>query len=317
MGRYKWNLCPRFQRRLPGTRSRSRCRKQLGRWTSSWQTETIVCFVVLCSLMLPVTSEFLESYTNVPMEPVFLETNTNITAREGGKAVLPCKIQHLGTKKVAWRSVDLEKFMTVGTMSWLPDDKVEVMHVPHPDEVEEWSLLFHSVRKSDAGLYECQLASVAGYAKHVKLTVVGPPITDPDVTLTGTQFVERGGQILLQCNATGGVQIAEQIDWFKDGNIISGPRFKDYVIYTYRSYEDGALVSTLQVDRAGGQHAGTYVCRSSYNKLKDIAVQVLVADSSNVKRGTVSSNNSSSCPLSQSTLYLFIGLVVTHWTIGN
>ncbi|CAL1527979.1 unnamed protein product, partial [Lymnaea stagnalis] len=46
------------------------------------------------------------------------------------------------------------------------------------------------------------------------------------VTLTGTQFVERGGQIQLQCNATGGEQIAEQIDWFKDGNIVQGKKFQ-------------------------------------------------------------------------------------------
>lgn len=64
----------------------------------------------------------------------------------------------------------------------------------------------------------------------------------------------------------------------QDGNIISGSRYKDYVIFTYRSYEQGALVSTLQVDRANATHAGTYVCRSSYNKLKDIAVQVLVGE---------------------------------------
>ncbi|XP_055888684.1 zwei Ig domain protein zig-8-like isoform X2 [Biomphalaria glabrata] len=319
MGRFKWYFCTRHRRRAgPWTRSR------LLRFVQRpFNLDSIVCISIIWTIMLPATTgisvlpEFLESYTNVPMEPVFVNTNSNITVREGGRALLPCSIQHLGTKKVSWRFIEEDKYLTIGTMAWSPDDNISVEHVKHSEEHEDWTLVIPKVKKSHAGLYECQLTSVAGYHTNVRLNVVGPPITIPDVTLTGTQFVERGGQIQLQCNATGGMQIAEEIDWFKDGNIIEGSNFKDYVIFTYRSFEQGALVSTLQVDRAGNQHAGTYVCRSSDNKLKDIVVQVLVADSSNVKRGTVSSNHSLSTPIHQSNLPIIIGLMATYWTIIN
>lgn len=92
--------------------------------------------------------------------------------------------------------------------------------------------------------------------------------------------MERGEKILLICNATGGTQIAEDIDWFKDGNIIdtSRRRRNDVMILKYRSLEEGALISRLQIDHADMDDAGTYVCRSSYNKLGDFSVNVLAGN---------------------------------------
>ena len=100
------------------------------------------------------------------------------------------------------------------------------------------------------------------------------------ISLYGTDFVERGEKIQLICNATGGTQIAEDIDWFKDGNIIdtSRRRHKGLVILKYRSLEEGALVSKLEIDHAEMDDAGTYVCRSSYNKLGDFMVNVLAGE---------------------------------------
>ncbi|KAH9518392.1 hypothetical protein Btru_016703, partial [Bulinus truncatus] len=121
---------------------------------------------------ISVLPEFLESYTNVPMEPVFVNTNSNVTIREGGRAELPCSIQHLGTKKVSWRFIDEDKYLTIGTMAWSPDDDVSVQHVKHNEEHEDWTLVIPKVKKSDAGVYECQLSSVAGYHTFVRLNVV-------------------------------------------------------------------------------------------------------------------------------------------------
>jgi hypothetical protein len=89
--------------------------------------------------------------------------------------------------------------------------------------------------------------------------------------------VERGEKIVLTCNATGGELMAEDIDWFKDGNIIDTTRRRrrGIVIVTYRSLEEWALVSILTIDHAEMDDAGTYVCRSNHNKLGDYMVNVL------------------------------------------
>ncbi|GFO30673.1 roundabout-like protein 1 [Plakobranchus ocellatus] len=176
--------------------------------------ELILGFV-LTVMVLPAASQMMTRRPRVRIDPVFLTSNSNITVREGGRAELPCTIQHLGTKKVAWRRVDIDRFLTIGENPWSPGDELVVEHVKHSEELEDWTLVLPKVKKSDAGLYECQLTAVAGFHTVVQLNVVGPPITEPDVILNGTKFVERGGKIELQCNATGGKQVADAIDWFK------------------------------------------------------------------------------------------------------
>ncbi|XP_025077523.1 zwei Ig domain protein zig-8-like isoform X2 [Pomacea canaliculata] len=239
------------------------------------------------------------STTIIPIDPVFLPTANNITVREGGKAELPCSVQYLSTKKVAWRRVDQDEFLTIAEMTWVADPAFSVRKEVKKHDISDWYLVITNVTPKHAGLYECQITASAGYFKHVQLNVVGPPITAPAISLYGTDFVERGEKILLICNATGGTQIAEDIDWFKDGNIIdtSRRRRNDVMILKYRSLEEGALISRLQIDHADMDDAGTYVCRSSYNKLGDFSVNVLAADSNNVKRGTQSSNNTACSPV--------------------
>lgn len=41
------------------------------------------------------------------------------------------------------------------------------------------------------------------------------------ISLTGKEYVELGDPITLVCNATGGTQTPEEIDWFKDGDKVS------------------------------------------------------------------------------------------------
>lgn len=69
--------------------------------------------------------------------------------------------------------MDSDKFLTIGKMAWTPDDEILVQHVKHSEEQDDWTLILPKVKKSDAGLYECQLTSVAGYHTHVHLNVVG------------------------------------------------------------------------------------------------------------------------------------------------
>ncbi|XP_070205674.1 kin of IRRE-like protein 2 [Littorina saxatilis] len=234
-----------------------------------------------------------ETYTYMPVDPEFLDTPQNVTFREGGSALLPCSIQHLGTKRVAWRRVDGDEFLTIADLSWAEDTAFSVQNEKLKGDVSEWNLVIDKVTPLHAGMYECQITARGGYIRHIRLNVVGPPITEPAISLSGTDFVERGEAIELVCNATGGTQIAEDIDWFKDGNIIdtSRRRHKGIVILKYRSLKEGALVSKLCIDHAEMDDAGTYVCRSSYNQLGDFVVNVLAADSNNVKRGTHPSNS--------------------------
>ncbi|KAK7477679.1 hypothetical protein BaRGS_00031063, partial [Batillaria attramentaria] len=166
--------------------------------------------------------------------------------------------------------VDEDEFLTIAELVWTDDSSYHVENALLKDDVSEWNLVIVKVRPQHAGMYECQITASAGYFKHIQLNVVGPPITEPAISLYGTSFVERGEKIELTCNATGGTQIAEDIDWFKDGNIIDTSRrhHRGLVILKYRSLEERALISKLQIDQADMDDAGTYVCRTDSSNVK-------------------------------------------------
>ncbi|XP_046358608.1 zwei Ig domain protein zig-8-like isoform X2 [Haliotis rufescens] len=233
--------------------------------------------------------------------PKFLPGNMNVTVREGAMAVLPCKIRNLGTKKVAWRRLNSDQFLTIGKITWIKQVNMMVEHETQPGDITTWDLLIKNVKANDTGIYECQITSTQEYAYHVQLNVVGPPITNPAISVIGSTYVDYGESIKLICNATGGPHIPEEIDWFKDGDKIDAHKYKDIVITKYRSLRSQSMTSELLVDRSTTDHSGTYICRSSQDVIASIKVTVLVeptilerfqrksnysTDTTNVKRGT-------------------------------
>ncbi|XP_067665825.1 neurotrimin-like isoform X2 [Haliotis asinina] len=218
--------------------------------------------------------------------PKFLPGNTNVTVRQGAMAVLPCKIRNLGTKKVAWRRLNSDQFLTIGKITWIKQVNMMVEHESQPGDITTWDLLIKNVKANDSGIYECQITSTKEYAYHVQLNVVGPPITNPAISVVGSTYVDYGDPIKLICNATGGPHIPEEIDWFKDGDKIDAHKYSDIVITKYRSLRLQSMTSELLVDRSTTDHSGTYICRSSQNAIGSIKVTVLIADTTNVKRGT-------------------------------
>ena len=108
--------------------------------------------------------------------------------------------------------------------------------------------------------------------------ISGPPLTKPEIVMKGKEFVEMGEQIRLSCKASGGPHIPEEMDWFKDGDKIDMRKYKHMLITKYRSLEDRALVSELLIDRSRIHDSGTYICRSSSDKIDSIKVTVLVGE---------------------------------------
>ena len=78
--------------------------------------------------------------------------------------------------QVAWRKVDTDKFLTIGEIPWSPEDDLEVHHVQHNEDLDDWTLILPKVKKTDAGLYECQLTASAGFHTLVQLNVVGESV---------------------------------------------------------------------------------------------------------------------------------------------
>ncbi|XP_059171635.1 kin of IRRE-like protein 1 isoform X3 [Physella acuta] len=220
-------------------------------------------------------------------QPEFVNSESNVTVVEGSMATLPCTIRHLGTREVAWKRMGEKHFLTVGAFTWVKEYNIQVEQRREEGQMTSMSLIIKSVKQSDEGTYECQVTDKVPIRSYVYLTVKPRANPKPAIMIDGQEFVDRNERIRLTCNATGGGNIPEDIDWFKDGTKLDSRNTKhpNVVITKYRSLEEQALISELTIEHTDTDDTGTYICRSSDREIASRKVTVLVAaDTTNVKR---------------------------------
>ncbi|XP_045216757.1 uncharacterized protein LOC123566576 isoform X2 [Mercenaria mercenaria] len=220
-------------------------------------------------------------------EPYFLNTETNITIHEGDLARLKCRVANLGPKMVVWRRTNMEYPLTIGEMTFSPDDGMSVDHSQVTRSSSSWDLLIKSVKPHHAGVYECQVTSNHLIAQYITLNVIERSSVKSALKLSGTKFVNKGDKIHLICNATGTVRAPEAVDWFYEGNRIhpSNPKWRGRVeVLKHESFEGKYFISELIVDHSKLKDKGHYVCRSSDLTVDSLKVHVLNADKDNLTR---------------------------------
>ncbi|BFZ01502.1 hypothetical protein BsWGS_04540 [Bradybaena similaris] len=221
---------------------------------------------------------------------------------------------------VSWNKQGGNHFLSIGTEIWVQDSNLGIAHYSWPAGVSDWNLVFKEVRMEDSGLYECQVISTEKMIWKVRLNVIEKPSHKPVISIEGKEFVESGQKVYLKCNTTLGDKIPDDLDWFKDGDKIEANEYPHIFITKYRSKDTMALVSELTIISGTSNDSGTYICRSTSELIASAEVSVLVADSSNVKRGTGVSrqetgtgNNhgdSATCRRSPTRINVLLGAVV-------
>ncbi|XP_060598029.1 MAM domain-containing glycosylphosphatidylinositol anchor protein 1-like isoform X2 [Ruditapes philippinarum] len=225
--------------------------------------------------------------TKTDGEPYFLNTENNITVHEGDLARLKCRVANLGPKMVVWRRMNMEYPLTIGEMTFSPDNGMSVDHSPMTHSSSSWDLLIKSVKPQHAGVYECQVTSNHLIAQYITLHVVDRSQIRSALKLSGTKFVNKGEKIHLVCNATGASRAPEAVDWFYEGNRIhpSNPIWKGRVeVLKHESFEGKYFISELIIDHSKLKDKGHYVCRSSDLTVDSLKVHVLNADKDNLTR---------------------------------
>ncbi|GFO44766.1 roundabout-like protein 1 [Plakobranchus ocellatus] len=246
--------------------------------------------------------------------PAFLNRPNNVTAVVGSDVILPCAIKNLGPKSVVWRKTTKPNPISIGEFVFDPDKRYSVNRSDrfidsrsnsfiHVNPV--WNLLVTNVDFHHAGTYQCQISTLETISRNITLNVVdgsqfpvpphshpilsaedhSPPIKAPKgISLTGTDYAEKGAVIDLNCTATAIDYRPKGLDWFKDGTRLKqgGRR-----LITDQYMGDANVVhSRLEIQRVTMSDAGTYVCRFSQQHVESIKVIVLNTESSNKRRGT-------------------------------
>ncbi|KAL8622763.1 hypothetical protein ACOMHN_026884 [Nucella lapillus] len=229
----------------------------------------------------------MENAKKLPV-PQFLPTNANFFHHTGDTAVLECAVDNLGRRKVSWRKLPGE-ILTVGLVSFVDDERIEV---EHPPGSSQWNLVIRDLQPEDAGVFECQISSKIKHLRHhVTLLVQNEPkepkLKEPNIQITGADFVDEGEKIELLCNATAKDQPPEDLDWFREGNRLQTSDNKGVYIRKFVTLSTGTIVSILEIRHARLSDAGVYVCRTSSLDVTSFRVNVLNGDTYNVKRGSL------------------------------
>ncbi|KAL3867227.1 hypothetical protein ACJMK2_044443, partial [Sinanodonta woodiana] len=228
--------------------------------------------------------------------PAFLEKPQNATYTAGELAILYCSVINLGTKTVVWKRADESTPLTIGTLTYAPDDRIQVKNVPHKDQ---WNLIIKNVKTEDEGEYVCQISTTdRSLRQSVFLEIEEAPLYfchsetpfDIDfcmltgIEISGNTYVEKGDKISLICNATTQYYPPEALDWFRNGNRITTDEDGGIKISKKISLKENTITSILEIEKAQMEDDGNYVCRSSDLLITNVKLHVLNAGTSKERR---------------------------------
>ena len=94
------------------------------------------------------------------------------------------------------------------------------------------------------------------------------------IYIHGRDEVKIGDAIHLTCNVSGVTDLPQDVDWFKDGDLIR-PRSREIIITKQSSIAQKSLVSTLRIRKSEIVNSGTYVCRTTDLLVSSKRVQVI------------------------------------------
>ena len=93
------------------------------------------------------------------------------------------------------------------------------------------------------------------------------------VRIRGTEYVERGETIRLECNASGKSNPPHDLHWLRDDRPIRSDPGAGVLVA--KKIDSRHLLSVLTIERSQFSHAGQYVCVTSNDNAAFVNVHVL------------------------------------------
>ena len=89
--------------------------------------------------------------------------------------------------QVIWRKASQPTPLTIGELTYVPDDRFKLHHIP---DKGEWNLFIKNIQPHDAGMYECQISSKEKYIrKLIQVNVIGKNICVTETCPCNTQWM--------------------------------------------------------------------------------------------------------------------------------
>ncbi|XP_071530128.1 lachesin-like isoform X2 [Panulirus ornatus] len=205
----------------------------------------------------------LEHVQALSKDPIFLSDIQNQTVSEGRNVRFACRVDNLGSHKVAWIHFENSAILTVSNHVITRNERITVSRDKHQ---KTYYLHINDVRETDTGKYMCQINTASAMTIAGFLTVVVPPdIVDQESS--GDVIAQEGNDIKLRCRAKGSPK--PTVTWKReDGQPITVNKSTSVLEY------QGEVLRLSKVSR---MDMGAYLCIASNGYPPTVSKRILVS----------------------------------------
>ncbi|XP_064097626.1 uncharacterized protein LOC135209022 isoform X2 [Macrobrachium nipponense] len=166
--------------------------------------------------------------------------------------------------KVTWLKKDEDTILTAGGQVYSSETRYSVAHVRHQ---RIWELSIREVKLTDAGLYECQIATHPFTSYFFNLKVVEARA----VIFGGPEIhIHTGNQLRLQCSVQNATEPPVYIFWFHNNSMVNYEAKRPLEVIVSHHYS-----STLVISNVTWCDAGSYRCEPHNAVPSNVTVHVV------------------------------------------
>ncbi|XP_055706835.1 fibroblast growth factor receptor 3-like [Phlebotomus papatasi] len=217
-----------------------------------------------------VAGSFSEETNLVDIGPTFGEVPRDIEAAVGHTVILSCIVHNLGERYVSWIRIRDYHILFFNNEKFTGDSRINCQD-PSPGK-NVWNVVISNVKKSDEGVYECQVSSEPKMASRVTLKVIDSPAPEaemadsPYVTtqISGPreEVVKVGSVVTFHCSAVHRLNGSEggRVTWLKDGRPVEKHESPRGGVSVYTEWKPHNVVSRLTLIASDTEDNGAYSC---------------------------------------------------------
>jgi len=216
----------------------------------------------------------------------------NVTTQLEATTYLHCRVNRLGGKTVSWlKRIGQDKdphLLTYGRQTYSSDARFQIIH----EKPNNWKLQIQFTKKSDVGLYECQVSTNPPLIQYTFLNVVVPTIKIVDerhLEVEDRIFYDRGSTIKLKCMVEDIVgEQPEYIIWKKGNRMLNYDTERGGISVRTDLLANGAQ-SRLHIAGATFSDSGNYTCMMGRTAKTQIELQIIPGETAEQVRDVNSS----------------------------
>jgi len=236
----------------------------------------------------------------------------NVTTQLEASTYLHCRVNRLGGKTVSWlKRIGADKdphLLTYGRQTYSSDARFQIIH----EKPNNWKLQIQFTKRSDEGLYECQVSTNPPLIQYTYIRVVVPTIKIVDERHQKVEnqiFYDLGSTIKLKCmveNIVG--EQPEYIIWKKGNRMLNYDTERGGISVRTDLLASGAQ-SRLHIAGATFTDSGNYTCMMGRTAKTQIELQIIPGETAEQVRDVNSSASEIGFP---SLTFLFTLFVFSH-----